>query len=319
MEAVHRGMVAQLTWTYPGGGLVAEIDGRNRYRPNSQLILPAACARWPRGAAALRASAEHLSSLDRVGGHALAFLSETARYLHRHEQPDETPVELEPSWHGRGITACWRRLGPWQATLSGILRGAHSGRWLTDLANLVGVFHRDLGLLAGGGSSNGDPDWATFTVRSAGSEPLWQPTEARLEAGESADRLVLRYGDVHTAVSVHLTPEEADVRFELLDWEGDVTARLLRPLAPGAELAAPAGRSTLDAGRPVTVRLPDGGAICVGGARYVLPAGAAFVWPRMPFNPYNRDGKAGAGEAFSAFEIPLDATRPSAMVRISPA
>jgi len=181
--AVERGMDAQLAWRYPGGGLVAEIDGRNRYRPGGQLMLPAASAQWPRGAVALRESAARLMAAEKVSGQGLAFLSETARYLARHEQPDETPVEHGPTWQGRGIKAGWRRVGPWQATLSGIVREPYSGRFLTDMANLVGVYHRGLGLLAGGGGSKDDPKWATFTVRPAGGEPVWLPQDAKLAMG----------------------------------------------------------------------------------------------------------------------------------------
>ena len=315
--AVERGMDAQLAWTYPGGGLVAEIDGRNRYRPGGQLILPAACARWPRGAAALRESARRLRAAEKIGGQALAFLSETARYLARHEQPDETPARLGTSWRGKGIAAGWRRRGAWQATLSGIVRPPYSGRFLTDVANLVGLYHEGLGLLAGGGGSKDDPEWATFTVRPGGGEPVWQPDKSELAMDEAEDAVTLSYGAVRTRASVRLDAEGARVRLERLTGEAPVTARLLRPLPPGACLKTPDDAMVLNIEQPLRLRLAQGGDVTVEGATYALPAGATFVWPRMPFNPYNRDGVPDPGEAFAAFEVELGEAGPTAAFRIS--
>jgi hypothetical protein len=299
---------------------MTEIDGRNRYRSGGQLILPAVCARWPRGASALRASARRLAVARRVGGQALAFLAETARYLHRHEQPDETPASLPTVWRGRGITAGWRRKGPWQAVLSGICPRQRSGRFLTDMAHLVGLYHNRLGLVAGGGSSKDDPQWATFTVSPAdGGAPLWQPEAAELRMEQGEDSLLLRYGKSRAEVGVSLTTDAARIHFTLLSAAGSVTARLLRPLPSGARLCSPDGEAVLDIAQPVTVDCQAAAALVVEGAVYSLPAGARFVWPRMPFNPYSRDGKAESGEAFGAFEVTLDRRRPSQFIGVSAA
>lgn len=57
-----------------------------------------------------------------------------------------------------------------------------------------------------------------------------------------------------------------------------------------------------------------GGKIARGPVRYLLPPGGAFVWPRPPFNAYDRDGKASTGGAFAAFEVPLEAARGAAQI-----
>jgi hypothetical protein len=322
MSAIERGMDAQINWTYPGGGEVAEIDGRQRYHGPSGHVLPAICAGWERGAAALRESVAHLTSQERIGNHGLAFMAETARYLERHEREDRDGFRpVTRNWRARAFEAGWRRVGPWQATLSGLVTPRYESRWRLDIANLIGIYHKEHGLLAGGGHSKNDPRWATFTVQPpGGGEPLWLPTSAQVTLRVEY-RLELWYGESAAQVSLRLGARAATVRFTLLALPAryTVTARLLRPLAPGSAVVAPDGETwTLDAEQPVVWRMPErGGKIGIGAVRYRLPAGASFVWPRLPFNPYNRQGTASAGEAFAAFEATLNVQRPEAVVRIT--
>jgi hypothetical protein len=322
MAAIERGMDAQLRWTYPGGGEVAEIDGRQRYHGPSGHVLPAVCAGWQRGAAALRESLAHLTSRERIGNHGLAFIAETARYLERHEREDRARVQpATKSWKARAFEAGWRRGGPWQATLSGLVTPRYESRWRLDIANLVGIYHREHGLLAGGGHSKYDPKWATFTVHPpGGGERLWLPTEARVTL-KVEGQLELWYGEVAVQVSVRLGTSAATVRFVLLALPSrfTVTARLLRPLTPGTAVVGPDGKTrTLDAEQPIVWRMPDGGGeLGIGAVRYRLPEGASFVWPQLPFNPYNQQGTASAGEAFAVFVAPLHIQRLEAVMRIT--
>jgi hypothetical protein len=324
LNCIERGMDAQLRWSYPDGGVVGEVEGRQRYHGPSNHALPAVCARWPRGAAALRATAKRELERERDGHFlnsvAAGFLCETARYLQRHEQPDETPAEPVAFWKARSFEAGWRHKGPWQAILSGLVTKYYDSRWRLDIANLIGLYHSQWGLLAGGGHSKHDPRWATFTLRPrAEADPLWLPTGARLIPGDEADTLELDYAGVSVSVDISLTSDTADVRFALRDSSSGCTgtARLLRPLPPGTEVRAPDGAlHTLDVATPADWSLSEGGEIGIGPVRYVLPPGGAFVWPLLPFNPYNQQDTSAASEAFAAFEIPLDADHRTATLRI---
>jgi len=320
IACIEHGMDAQLRWTYPGGGPAAEIDGRQRYHGPTGHTLPAFCARWPRGAAALRESARHLTSQKRVSNHSLAFISETARYLGRHEQPEQASAISDAVFKAQGFEAGWRRKGPWQATLCGIVTKRYDSRWRLDIANLVGIYHQKLGLLAGGGHSKDDPEWATFTLwADKGSDPLWLPTHAEAVFGDTEDRLDLRYEEILAQVYVSLEDAEASVRFAFEPTgKSSAVARLLRPLEPGSHITGPDGKTlALDPGRPIAWRSDAGSEVRVGPVRYILPPGGSFIWPRFPFNPYDRQGIAGAGEAFATFTVPLNASRPQGIIHIA--
>lgn len=323
-DCIERGMDAQLRWSYPDGGIVGEIEGRQRYHGPNNHALPAACAQWPRGAAALRATAERLRTRENDGHFlhsvAAAFLGETARYLARYDGATETPEPAIPVWKARAFAAGGRRRGPWQATLSGLVTPLYESRWRLDIGNRVGLYHADAGLLAGGGHSKHDPDWATVTLRPApDSDPLWQPTGATLTQGGEVDTLRLAFDAAAARVDVTLTEAEATVRFSLEDPAPGATAvaRLLRPLPPGGTVEASDGKSApLDGEIPLRWTLEAGGEVAIGAARYALPPGGVFVWPRLPFNPYSQQDRADLREAFAAFEVFLDAAHPEATIRV---
>ncbi|HZP80918.1 MAG TPA: hypothetical protein VFB21_04715 [Chthonomonadaceae bacterium] len=324
LDCIERGMDAQLHWSYPNGGIVGEIEGRQRYHGPSNHALPAVCARWPRGAAALRATAQRLLDGEQAG-HFLnsvsaGFLCETARYLERYEPSAEETEATESVWKARGFTAGWRRVGPWQATLSGLVTPQYESRWRLDIANLVGLYHAQGGLLAGGGHSKHDPEWATFTVRpTPNADPVWLPTGAQLTQGKTEDCLRLDYGGVPVRVEAALSPEEATFRFALEAPSPGVaaTARLLRPLAPGTEVRGPDGAAQrLDPAEPIAWTLAAGGEIGIGPVRYLLPPGGLFRWPLLPFNPYNQQDTSDVSEAFAALETALDAALPEAAIRV---
>ena len=84
--------------------------------------------------------------------------------------------------------------------------------------------------------------------------------------------------------------------------------------------------------RPVPGKLlPTAGALLVLGVALAvfLVAGwdisawalaavlCAFFWPLLPFNPYNIHDASAAGDAFAAFEVPLDAARPAAVFHVT--
>ncbi|MCC6442648.1 MAG: hypothetical protein IT210_04210 [Armatimonadetes bacterium] len=318
LDRIERGMDAQLRWTYPGGGPVAEIDGRQRYHGPVGHLLPAACARWPQGAEALRESLQKLP--HRIGNHSLAFISETARYLGRYPEPVAVVEEPVSAHRALGSEAGWLRSGPWQVTFCGIASRQYESRWRLDIADLIGVYHREAGLLAGGGHSKNDPGWATFTVYpESGGPPLWMPTWAGLTLDSLSGNLVLSYKDIPAESSVHLNGDMVSVLFFLpAAPEGrSAAARLLRPLAPGSEIAGPEGHRFLDPDYPVRWRLEAGEEVRVGPVRYKLPSGGSFVWPRLPFNPYDQGGASSFRESFAAFEVDLSRRNPTGEIFIS--
>jgi hypothetical protein len=183
------------------------------------------------------------------------------------------------------------------------------------------LYHIGGGLLAGGGHSKQDPEWATFTVwPAANADPVWLPSGAQLAAGDAADTLRLDYGGVPVRVDMALSPGEAAIRFALEAPKPGVSAvaRLLRPLAPGAEVRGPDDEAyPLGIENPLAWTLDSGGQIRIGLARYLLPPGSVFRWPRLPFNPYSRSDASAASEAFAALEVPLNCDHPEGTIRVS--
>lgn len=204
--------------------------------------------------------------------------------------------------------------------MSGLVTPQYESRWRLDIANLVGLYHAQGGLLAGGGHSKHDPEWATFTVRpTPNADPVWLPTGAQLTQGKTEDCLRLDYGGVPVRVEAALSPEEATFRFALEAPSPGVaaTARLLRPLAPGTEVRGPDGAAQrLDPAEPIAWTLAAGGEIGIGPVRHLLPPGGLFRWPLLPFNPYNQQDTSDVSEAFAALETALDAALPEAAIRV---
>jgi hypothetical protein len=199
--------------------------------------------------------------------------------------------------------------GNWFVCLSAYHCPVPQNRWIQDRQNLLSLFHKDTGLIAGGGNTKLQPKWSTFTLgdesllrHKAGDEDpdfrppegiLHVPTEATLDSKQLA--LALKYSDNACSVSVRtISPSELEVSYSAdRDTTGPMTAHL--PLMPrlGKAWKSASGKSGKISENALRLDRSDCGEwFSHAGWSVTIPDGCLVEWPVLPHNQYAKDGAA---------------------------
>ncbi len=215
------------------------------------------------------------------------------------------------------------RKGPWFVCLSAYTAPVSTSRWIQDRQNLVSIYHDKNGLILGGGSTKLQPAWSNFTVgdttllrHSTGdTDPDFLPEGELYHVPHTA--LLIREPD--PGLDLRYGPEDCRIRIRFLDdrtieYTVESTARSSLPVAAhltlmphiDQTLGTSTGKNIPLDDTPVELSPADiGGKISYAGYRIHVPPSAGLHWPRVPHNPYQKDGHAAISEARIEIHVPL--------------
>jgi len=233
-----------------------------------------------------------------------------------------------PAEKDKGVTvigkndALLRRQKPWEWAFSAYTTKPIQNRWIQDRQNLIEIFHRDLGVVIGGGNTKLQPFWSTFTVgdpfllhhRPGNVDPnfipavdlIWAPEKATLADSEQMTRMTLKYGAYETAVSVEpLADGTLAVTFEAPAGK-NIEAHL--PLLMLSDTLKTANGYTFAIGEKDLVldSANIGDSFVFGKLKVTVPEGAVLRWPCRQHDPYTIDGHSELSNAKLVLALPFD-------------
>ncbi|HND63168.1 MAG TPA: hypothetical protein PLB90_16940, partial [Opitutaceae bacterium] len=334
LPALERGNRYHLNYTYPDGAAIETVDERNPYEPvklvrgahGERTYLPAHVAIHPglyftdEGRALLGHQLPLVMARDAAELDAAEFL-----YLFLPPGATELTYRSAPAARFRmGAEALVAREDPWLVSLSAYCCPRTGNRFIQDRQNLLSVYHRDAGLILGGGNTKLQPLWSTFTVGDTG---LLTPIGAKRDTN-LAPEVPLAYTPDRCTLG-----EPGPGRWTLRVVAGGATAELACAIVNDREItltaqlleAAPDGRAaavhlTFLPYPESPVEFSDGTVADLGGARWdktgvtevrhqrwrlAVPATARAAGPILPHNPYTADGHAEPKEGRLVVTLPL--------------
>lgn len=336
LPALERGDRFHLNYVYPNGAMIETVDERNPYQPLKLARGPDGQARYlPAG----------------VAIHPGLYFTDPGRALIAHQWPlvaDRDPAELDaaeflylflpktdagfaftsaPARRFRmGPDALLAREDPWLLSFSAYCCARTPNRFIQDRQNLLSIYHRDSGLILGGGNTKLQPLWSTLTV---GDPSLLTPIGAKRDTNLAPD-VPLAYTPDHCEIT-----EPAPNRWTQRITAAGAIAELACEIVSATELrlSAMLVQAASD-GRPAAVHLtfipyPESPVTFSDGTRadiaaatrweksgvtkvghhnwqLTLPAGARVTCPVLPHNPYTADGHAEPVEGRLVVTLPLD-------------
>ncbi len=335
LPALERGNRYHLNYLYPNGAMIETVDERN---PSEPLKL----VRGPQGAA--RYLPPH------IGIHPGLYCTDEGRALLAHQFPlvaERDPAELDsaeflylflpatdaglayttaPARRFRmGGDALIAREDPWLVSLSAYCCPRTGNRFIQDRQNLISIYHRDAGLILGGGNTKLQPLWSTLTV---GDPRLLTPVGAKRDTN-LAPTVAVAYTPEHCVIA-EPGPQRWTQRISAAGAVVELACEIVS--ATALRLGATLVQAAPD-GRPAAVHLTflpypespvvfsDGARADIAGAWWEktgvtqlrhhvwqldLPAAARIACPVLPHNPYTTDGHAEAAEGRLVVSLPLE-------------
>ncbi|MEZ5415272.1 MAG: hypothetical protein R3F03_13295 [Opitutaceae bacterium] len=338
LAALERGNRFHLNYLYPNGAMIETVDERNpypvlkvetaadgatTYRPPNINIHPGLYF-TDEGRALLAHQLPLIAAQDPAGLEAAEFL------LLKLPADGALTYRSAPEKRFRmGSEALIAREDPWIVSLSAYCCERTPNRFIQDRQNLISIYHRDAGLIIGGGNTKLQPFWSTLTV---GDPALVSPVGATRETNLAPE------------VDVAYTPEASSIaepepqrwvqRIAAagaeIEWSFTVISAAQLRLALRLIKAAPDGRAvashlTFIPYLGTTAKLSDGtehkltaeawsatglDTLAHHQWQLSLPEAATVRWPVLPHNPYTNDGHADFPEGRLVVSLPLDAAQP---------
>ena len=319
--ALERAAAYHYHFTYPDGSSVETIDQRNAYHhtpvPGNVGFSCSAIGRTH--------LQQQLARTKNAWGADLC----ASLILYGQEGPIAPVDKQQPTFvlSERGVErAATLRDGPWFVCLSAFTAPVANNRWHQDRQSLVSVFHQRTGLILGGGNTKLQPAWSTFTVgdtsllshRAGDENPRFLP-KGKLFHVPTAAKLV---DDPQLGLELDYGPQRCRVSVEPLDGQRlafEVSANPQADLPVIAHLTLlPKLGKTLQTAAGTKVTLGEqslnldaaqiGDWIEHAGWRIHVPRTARLVWPRLPHNPYAKDGHAALADARLELALPFSAS-----------
>jgi len=334
LPAIERGNRYHLNYMYPNGAMIETVDERNPYSPLT-----------------LKRDADGVAHYlpKQVNIHPGLFFSDSGRALLAHQMPivrTRDPKEVidvdylyyclnategdltftaapEPRFR-MGDDALIAREDPWLVSLSAYCAPRWPGRFIQDRQNLASIYHRDSGLILGGGNSKIQPLWSTMTV---GDTDLLKPTGAsrdtnlapEIDVAYTPDACEIDEPSTRRWTQTITTAEAiAELAFEIVhDNAIKISSRLVKPAPDGRDTAIhltfiPYPESPIIFSDGSTAELSEATCEKTGQTslahhnwKLALPETANINWPVLPHNPYTDDGHAFTEEARLVVSLPL--------------
>ncbi len=212
---------------YPSGHPVETIDGRVRYTNFTMSLLPATWAEIPEGRSTLNFLLDKLNMEGLGQGYhthggwfGLIYIAQFVRDLpeaaHTIDREQFEPIVGDGLHTLPELPVAVLREGPWTVVLSGLTKGDRSARWSLDYQAHCSIYHKNKGLIFGGGGGKRQAQLSLFTGGTA--RPLGLPclaTYGRIEAlgeGGRGCRLQLKYPEFDAELDVVI--EDGSVRLK---------------------------------------------------------------------------------------------------------
>lgn len=339
LPALERGNRYHLNYVYPNGAMIETVDERNPYRVLK--VEP-----QPDGTVVHRT--------PHINIHPGLYFTDSGLALLAHQLPlmtNQDPAELDaaeflllflPPNEGdlaftaaparrftMGNEALVAREDPWLISLSAYCCPRTPNRFIQDRQNLVSIYHRDAGLILGGGNTKLQPRWSNLTV---GDPDLVTPLGAKRDSNLAPDAGVA-YTPEHSSIAeptpnvwVHrIGAASAEIEWTMTltsDSQLELVVRLVTPAPDGRALAS---HLTFIPYLGSKTKLSDGTEPAMGAEAWLktglsslahhkwkltLPESATVRWPVLPHNPYTDDGHAAPEEGRLVVSLPLDANHP---------
>lgn len=340
LPALERGNRYHLNYTYPNGAQIETVDERNPYPPLQVVKTDDGTVRYesPKvpihpglyfsdaGCALLRHQLAHLIERDPAEIEGAELL-----YLFLPEANRSNPCLTAPDQRFRmGADALIAREDPWLVSLSAYCCPRTPNRFIQDRQNLISIYHRDAGLIIGGGNTKLQPRWSTLAV---GDVNLLSPIGAKRDTNLAPD-VAVNYapdaariresGDKRWSLEIDAAGAAIAWEFAVLsDQTLQMTVRLLRPAPDGRVVTShltfiPYVESPVTfvdgSTRALTAETwsqSGGGTVAHHRWQLTTPQSATISWPVLPHNPYTDDGHATHPEGRLVVALTLDSTRPS--------
>lgn len=340
LPALERGNRYHLNYLYPNGAQIETVDERNPYPPLKivtagdgtvsyeppHIVIHPGLYYTDAGRAFLAAQLTHLARRDPATIDGIEFL-----YLFLPAASDALNFTAVPTRrHSMGPDALVAREDPWIVSLSAYCCPRTPNRFIQDRQNLVSIYHRDTGLILGGGNTKLQPRWSTLTV---GDVELVSPLGAKRDTN-LAPEVAVAYTPESCAIA-----EPAPNRFTqsisaagaTIEWAHEIVSATQLRLSVRLVQAAPDGRAVAThltfipyLEHPVIINDEAPEQLTAGqwtrtgiatlahhGWKLALPATAEVTWPVLPHNPYTDDGHAAHPEGRLVVSLSLDATQPA--------
>ncbi|MGQ9630496.1 MAG: hypothetical protein ACUVXI_09310 [bacterium] len=314
LAPLKRALDFHIRYLYPDLSIIETSEGRQRYHPRVGYF-PLQFSHWPEGRGLLRRAAERIveEGVDYLRFQTLSFVASTLPGL---EEGEEEELRFPEIFLVESERIGVRRRGSWVVSFSGFPGQDWPGRWRLDHQNCLSVFHRDVGLVIGGGNSKDMPEFSSFSVQEGG-KLIYKPTYSSLSFSPEGDSIHLRYGDTLCGITSSF-PDGDRIRltFALMKGEPDrVEAGFTIYLPPGGEIAVRGAEALLRDGSS-RLSLPGEGKI--QGDEFTISSspGATIIYPLLPFNPYDRKGIAPREHAVVGVRWELSKDRPEATATV---
>lgn len=334
LPALERGNRFHLNYTYPDGSTIETVDERNPYGPVKLVRGPHGEARYVPPHSGIHPGlyctdegrAQLAQQFALMAGRDPAEL-DAAEFLYLFLPATAAGFAFTSTAARRfrmGREALIVREDPWLLSLSAYCAPRTPNRFIQDRQNLLSLYHRDAGLILGGGNTKLQPLWSTLTV---GDPSLLTPVGAKRETNLAPD-VPLAYTPEHCAIAepggnrwvLRLTAAGAvaELACEIIS---DHALRLDLTLVQAAPDGRPAAVHLTFIPYPESpVVFPDRTRAAIAGPHWEktgiaslrhhvwqlsLPPSARVNCPVLPHNPYTADGHAEPTEGRLVVSVPL--------------
>ncbi len=286
VPALARAADFHAAFTYPDGVPVETVDGRVSYTGSRMTMGPVGFSVTPRGRRLARQIINCLDPRQDCNSFQGGALASPCHYLT--EGPEE-PIRADQADY-RHIYGDWAvvcKKGPWFGCLSAFVCPPVPSRWGQDRQSFASLWHKQLGLVLGGGNSKDQPEWSTLVA-----EGRLVPDRGEvLPAGEG---VALYYGQVCCRLKLTLEAQCATLTTEVSG--GPALHQLIWQIKPGDTVRSAGGREATLGDKPLRWGPGDVGEwLETGRQRVTVPPGTGLHWPTAAFNPYAADGAAAYG------------------------
>ncbi|TNJ64605.1 hypothetical protein FE784_19330 [Paenibacillus hemerocallicola] len=300
-------------FTYPDGSRVETVDGRTKYDNHPSPMGLVGFTLLPRGEAYARSLIA--LAMNRGVKWRAPHLANLLLYWNMGSPTDDVETEESSTLFDQPVFAeelarsVAVKQDDWYVCLSAFAAPRVDSRWGQDRQSFIGVWHKDSGLIIGGGNSKNQPEWSTFEIRTAEGGHDYVPHAGTLNA--DGREISLSCGPRTLTVGLRSVSSDcAELEFSSDIVAGDEgLVHIPLQLKRG---------QPLDAGEPEEARVVSEQPLDIRGDRGLhrirhagwelrLEGAYSLNWPSYPFNPYAADGSAKLNEAVAVLTLPLTA------------
>lgn len=300
-------------FTYPDGSRVDTVDGRTKYDKHPSPMGLVGFTLLPRGEAYARSMIA--AAMNRGVKWRAPHLASLLLYWNMGSPTGDAETEASSTLFDQPVFAeeLARSLAvkqdDWYVCLSAFAAPRVDSRWGQDRQSFIGVWHKDSGLIVGGGNSKNQPEWSTFEIRTAEGGHDYVPQAGTINARSREISLACGL----RTLTVGLRSVSADCA--QLEFSSDIVAvdeglvHIPLRLQVGQSLeAGEDGEAPTVSEQSLQIRGDRGlHRIRHAGWELQLEGSYSLNWPSYPFNPYAADGAAKLDEAVAILTLPLTA------------